>query len=112
MNDEIIKNKTRYIQQGKLVSALEFSYFARQAHKTQQPLILATVTITDINKTLEKLSKTQTNITLESIKKVLPEQLYGFESMFLDDKTNELPPHRHNHDMEINLEKDEKGIEK
>ncbi|KAI0996457.1 hypothetical protein K3495_g11722 [Podosphaera aphanis] len=112
MNDEIIKNKTKYIQQGKLVSALEISYFARRAHKTQQTLILATVTIADINRTLEKLSKTQTNITLESIKKVLPERLYGFESMFLDDKTNELPPHRHNHDMEINLEKDEKGIEK
>ncbi|KAI0991977.1 hypothetical protein K3495_g16209, partial [Podosphaera aphanis] len=68
--------------------------------------------ISDINKALQKLNKERGKPTIESIGKKLPRQLTGFETMFLEDESSELPPHRIGHDMEINLEKDENENEK
>ncbi|KAI1004189.1 hypothetical protein K3495_g4019 [Podosphaera aphanis] len=112
MKKDHILNKTRYIQEGRLVSALVFSTFMKRVQKSKGDLILASVTIADINKALEKLSKTRPKMTIEAIRQQLPEQLQGLEDIFKEDNSKELPPHRPGHDMEINLEKDETGKEK
>ncbi|KAI0998742.1 hypothetical protein K3495_g9454 [Podosphaera aphanis] len=112
MESERTKNKTKYIREGKLVSALIFSDFTKKAQKSQQGLILASISISDINKALQKLNKQREKPTIESIGKKFHKQLIGFETMFLEDESSELPPHRIGHDMEINLEKDENGNEK
>ncbi|KAI1006047.1 hypothetical protein K3495_g2170 [Podosphaera aphanis] len=112
MKKDHILNKTRYIQEGKLVSALVFSTFTKRVQKSNGDLILASVTIADINKALEKLSKMRPKMTTEAIRQKLPEQLQGLEDIFKEDNSKELPPHRPGHDMEINLEKDETGKEK
>ncbi|KAI0992371.1 hypothetical protein K3495_g15815 [Podosphaera aphanis] len=74
--------------------------------------MLASVTIADINKALEKLNNKRSKITAESIRLKLPQQLHGLEDLFREDNSREQPPHRPGHDMEINLEIDEAGKEK
>ena len=105
-------DKTLYIKQAKLVSALVFSAYTKTARLSNSNLLLASVTIADINKALEKLDKLREKPTLTSIHRMLPQQLYGFEDLFLDDNSDELPPHRPGHDMSINLELDENKSEK
>ncbi|KAI1003065.1 hypothetical protein K3495_g5141, partial [Podosphaera aphanis] len=103
---------TKYIREAKLVSAHVFSALTRRARNNKEELILASVTISDINKALEKLSETRVRPTVESIRGLLPGQLHGLEEVFLEDSSSDLPPHRPGHDMEIDLEKDDKNVEK
>ncbi|KAI1005537.1 hypothetical protein K3495_g2682 [Podosphaera aphanis] len=105
MESEHTNNKTRFIREGKLVSALIFSVFTKKVQKSQQGFKLASVSISDINKALQKSNKEREKPTIKSISKKLPKQLIGFETMFLGDESSELPPHRIGHDMEINWKK-------
>ena len=113
MENKYTKKKTKYIQEAKLVSPLAFSAFTKEALHNHQDLTLASVSIADIDKALQKFDQSQKKkLTIESVDKKLPNQLTGFESIFLDDKSNELLPHRIGHDMEIKIEKNENNNEK
>ncbi|KAI0996378.1 hypothetical protein K3495_g11801 [Podosphaera aphanis] len=105
------QDSTKYTREAKLVSAHIFSALTRRARSNKEDFTLASVTISDINKALEKLSETHVKPTVELIRGVLPRQLHGLEEVFLEDSSSDLPPHRPGHDMEINLEKDDKNIE-
>ena len=56
MESNYVKNKTKYIREGKLISALAFSAFTKKAQNSSQNLTLASVSIADINKALQKLN--------------------------------------------------------
>ncbi|KHJ34306.1 hypothetical protein EV44_g4348 [Erysiphe necator] len=47
----------------------------------------------------------------EDIVKILPTEIKHWSTLFLEDQSNNLPPHRQ-FDMKINLDRDEKGREK
>ncbi|KAI1006807.1 hypothetical protein K3495_g1415 [Podosphaera aphanis] len=100
MKKDHILNKTRYIQEGKLVSALIFSTFTKRVQKSKGNLILASATIADINKALKKSSKTRPKMIIEAIRQKLSKQLQGLEDIFKENNSKELPPHRPGHDME------------
>lgn len=106
LNSDSVKQKTKYIREGKLLSALAFSSFIKQAYDKERDFAIASVKISDINKALEKLSKTRFKPTLKMIRQKLPQELLGLENLFLEDSSNSVPPHRLGHDMEIVLEDD------
>ncbi|POS86104.1 hypothetical protein EPUL_002532 [Erysiphe pulchra] len=89
LKSDSVKHKTKYI---------------REAPTKEGDFTIASVTISDINKALEKLSKARLKPTLEIIHQKLPQELHGLENLFLEGSS--VPPHRPGHDMEIVLEDD------
>ena len=110
MDRPAVRERTKHIREATLVSARVFKSLAQRAHRRNEDITIASVTMADINKALDKLAERRTPRSLEEIQTELPHQLRDVASAFLDDPPGpNLPPHRPGFDMSIKLEKDEAG---
>lgn len=71
--------------------------------------MIASVTMEDISKALDKFAQSKVPITVADVKKRLSEQLHGEEESFLGDEGHDVPPHRPGHDLSIPLENPPRG---
>ncbi|CCE31947.1 uncharacterized protein CPUR_05804 [Claviceps purpurea 20.1] len=97
MNRPAVHERTKHIRDATVVS--------------EEVMQLCSVSISDINKALDKLAESKQPMTLTEIRARLPPQILPENApAFLEDPPGvNLPPHRPGFDMSIPLEKDEKG---
>ncbi|CCE34913.1 uncharacterized protein CPUR_08852 [Claviceps purpurea 20.1] len=111
MNRPTVRERTKHIRDATVVSARVFKALAERAHRRKETMQLCSVSISDINKALDKLAESKQPMTLPEIRAKLPYQILPENApAFLEDPPGvSLPPHRPGFDMQIPLEKDEKG---
>lgn len=110
-DDPRVQLRTKHLRDSTLVSARVFKSIAHRADRRKDEIMIASVTMEDISKALEKFAQSKVPITVTDVKRRLPEQLHGEEESFLGDEGRDVPPHRPGHDLSIPLEKDDAGRE-
>ncbi|CCE29272.1 uncharacterized protein CPUR_02965 [Claviceps purpurea 20.1] len=111
MNRPAVHEHTKHIRDATVVSARLFKALTERAHRRKEVMQLCSVSISDINKALDKLAESKQPMTLTEIRAMLPPQILPENApAFLEDPPGvNLPPHRPGFDMSIPLEKDENG---
>ena len=104
MDRPAVRERTQYIRDATLVSARVFKAIAERAHRRKEAITLASVSIADVNKALDKLVQSKQPKSLQELREELPYQLHDVASMFLDDAQDpNLPLHRSGLDICIKL---------
>ena len=112
MDRPAVRERTQHIRNATLVSARVFKAIAERAHQRKEAITLASVSIADVNKALDKLAQSKQPKSLQELREELPHQLHDVASAFLDNtKGPNLSPHHSGLDMCIKLKTGEDGQE-